>query len=594
MQDQAPLGTEAGLAIPAEDGGVDLFVCTQWLHNDLDQVVGLPRAAARQGAHPAGRRRRRVRGPRRRQPADPRLPARAAHRPPGEDGLQPRRVLLRPRAPASGATCGTATRPATTARWSRSRPACWFDGGAYAVDVGARWSPTARASRPVPTVCPTRDVEGWAVRTNNPPCGAMRGFGAVQTCFGHEAQMDKLAAAARARPGRAASAQRAGARRPADHRPGASTGAAPVAEVIRTLRGDAAAGRRPVGRPAGPARRRRAHHRRRRRAPRDRLRGRVQEHRLQPRASTTTRPRACRLADGVATVTCACAEIGQGFVTLAQQITRDVLGVDDVVLAPADTSIGSAGSTSASRQTWISGGAVEAAAVAVRARLLAHVAARLGVAPGRAGAGRRAHPLGRGIDGSRRRGAWPRPPPAWSSRRPSSTTTRRPPPSTRTARATPTSRSPFAAHRAVVDVDPDLGLVRLVELATSQEVGRVLNPLQLLGQLEGGIAQGVGLAVMEEIVVDGRPDAEPLVHRLPHPHRARPARAPSWPRSSRSPSPAPRSGPRAWARRPRSRRARRSSPPSATPPASSCPRVPVRPSDIALAGSRPTDPRGAP
>ena len=47
MQDQAPLGTEAGLAIPAEDGGVDLFVCTQALHNDLDQVVGLPGPAAR-------------------------------------------------------------------------------------------------------------------------------------------------------------------------------------------------------------------------------------------------------------------------------------------------------------------------------------------------------------------------------------------------------------------------------------------------------------------------------------------------------------------------------------------------------------------
>ena len=53
----------------------------------------------------------------------------------------------------------------------------------------------------------------------------------------------------------------------------------------------------------------------------------------------------------------------------------------------------------------------------------------------------------------------------------------------------------FAAHRAVVDVDPELGLVRVVEIATAQDVGRVLNPLQLLGQIEGGIAQGVGLAV---------------------------------------------------------------------------------------------------
>ena len=59
----------------------------------------------------------------------------------------------------------------------------------------------------------------------------------------------------------------------------------------------------------------------------------------------------------------------------------------------------------------------------------------------------------------------------------------------------------FAAHRAVVDVDPELGLCRLVDLVTSQDVGRVINPLQLLGQLEGGAAQGVGLALMEEILV---------------------------------------------------------------------------------------------
>ena len=61
----------------------------------------------------------------------------------------------------------------------------------------------------------------------------------------------------------------------------------------------------------------------------------------------------------------------------------------------------------------------------------------------------------------------------------------------------------FAAHRAVVDVDPDLGLVRVVQVATGQDVGRVLHPTQVTGQIEGGIAQGVGLAVMEEIVVDG-------------------------------------------------------------------------------------------
>jgi CO/xanthine dehydrogenase Mo-binding subunit len=63
----------------------------------------------------------------------------------------------------------------------------------------------------------------------------------------------------------------------------------------------------------------------------------------------------------------------------------------------------------------------------------------------------------------------------------------------------------FAAHRAVVDVDPELGLVKVVQVATVQDVGRALNPLSVLGQIEGGIAQGVGLAVMEEIIqIDGQ------------------------------------------------------------------------------------------
>jgi CO/xanthine dehydrogenase Mo-binding subunit len=59
----------------------------------------------------------------------------------------------------------------------------------------------------------------------------------------------------------------------------------------------------------------------------------------------------------------------------------------------------------------------------------------------------------------------------------------------------------FAAHRAVVDVDTELGLVKVVELATAQDVGKAINPLAVQGQLEGGAAQGMGLAVMEEIQV---------------------------------------------------------------------------------------------
>ncbi len=62
----------------------------------------------------------------------------------------------------------------------------------------------------------------------------------------------------------------------------------------------------------------------------------------------------------------------------------------------------------------------------------------------------------------------------------------------------------FAAHRAVCAVDTALGLVRVVEIATTQDVGRILHLAQCEGQVQGGIAPGLGLALMEEVrLVDG-------------------------------------------------------------------------------------------
>jgi CO/xanthine dehydrogenase Mo-binding subunit len=200
----------------------------------------------------------------------------------------------------------------------------------------------------------------------------------------------------------------------------------------------------------------------------------------------------------VATVHAATAEVGQGFVTLAQQIARAELGVHEVIVQQADTQVGSAGSTSASRQTMMSGGAVQMACSAVREVLLERAALDLHLAPAdmvleegelvtkdgqasvsladalRAGpieATREFHhaptdPLDENGQGNAH----------WSLA--------------------------FAAHRAVVDVDPELGLVRVVQIATAQDIGKALNPLAVTGQIEGGIAQGVGLAVMEEIIVD--------------------------------------------------------------------------------------------
>jgi len=60
----------------------------------------------------------------------------------------------------------------------------------------------------------------------------------------------------------------------------------------------------------------------------------------------------------------------------------------------------------------------------------------------------------------------------------------------------------FAAHRAVVEVDTELGLVKVAEPACAQDVGKAVNPPAVTGQLQGGTAQGLGIAVREEIVID--------------------------------------------------------------------------------------------
>jgi CO/xanthine dehydrogenase Mo-binding subunit len=192
------------------------------------------------------------------------------------------------------------------------------------------------------------------------------------------------------------------------------------------------------------------------------------------------------------TVRCACAEVGQGFVTIAEQIARSVLGVSVVTVDAADTAIASAGSTSASRQTMASGTAVHQACVAVRDRLLRHVARgrdlpldQLAVGDGAVTcAGRpvlRLADVGRVFRATERfvhpaTVALGRPGPMYVA-------------------------FGYAAQRAVVDVDVELGLVKVVQIASSQDVGTVINPSQLLGQVEGGIAQGLGFALMERVVV---------------------------------------------------------------------------------------------
>ena len=86
---------------------------------------------------------------------------------------------------------------------------------------------------------------------------------------------------------------------------------------------------------------------------------------------------------------------------------------------------------------------------------------------------------------------------------PAPTATRRPRRSTpRPAQGDSHAGFAFVAHRAVVDVDVELGLARVVELTCAQDVGKAVNPMALEGQLEGGSIQGLGLALSEELLLD--------------------------------------------------------------------------------------------
>jgi CO/xanthine dehydrogenase Mo-binding subunit len=67
----------------------------------------------------------------------------------------------------------------------------------------------------------------------------------------------------------------------------------------------------------------------------------------------------------------------------------------------------------------------------------------------------------------------------------------------------------FGAQAAEVEVDEATGEVRVLEVWSAHDVGRAINPLAVAGQIQGGVAQGLGYALMEDLVYDGERPANP-------------------------------------------------------------------------------------
>ncbi|MGA5898727.1 xanthine dehydrogenase subunit D [Streptomyces venetus] len=509
MQDQAFLGPESGLAVPEEDGGVHLYIATQWLHSDLRQiapVLGLPEDKVRMTLSGVG----------------------GAFGGREDLSMQIHACLLALRTgkpvkivynrfesffghvhrhPAKLHYEHGATRDG---KLTHMKCRIVLDGGAYASASPAVVG-NASSLSVGPYVIDDVDIEAIALYTNNPPCGAMRGFGAVQACFAYEAQMDKLAAKLGMDPVefRRLNAMEQGTLLPTGQRVDSP---APVAELLRRVK----------AMPMPPERQWESSEG-------------ADVRQLPGGLSNTTHGegvvRGVGYAVGiknvgfsegfddystakvrmeivagepVVTVHTAMAEVGQGGVTVHAQIARTELGVAQVTINPADTRVGSAGSTSASRQTYVTGGAVKNACELVREKVLELGRRRFGSS----------HPAwataelllegGKVVtDGGEvladlvdvLEGETVEVEEEWRHR-PTE------PFDLRTGQGNGHVQYSFAAHRAVVEVDTELGLVKVIELACAQDVGKALNPLSVLGQIQGGTTQGLGVAVMEEIVVD--------------------------------------------------------------------------------------------
>jgi CO/xanthine dehydrogenase Mo-binding subunit len=379
MQDQAFLGPESGLAVPAEDGGVDLYVATQWLHVDQRQIclaLGMPSELVRLhlagvGGAFGGREDLSVQ-------VHASLLALRTGRPVKMSYGREESFFGHVHRHPAWLTCEFGAERDGTLVYARAK--LLFDGGAYASSTAAvvgNGGTLGLGPYRIPNVA----VDAYGVFTNNPPCGAMRGFGCVQAAFAHEALMDELADAV--------GLDRVAVRQLNGMREGDRTitgqvidSAAPVAELLQIVHDL----QLPPERDEQPD-----------------LRS------LPGAVGNTTHGEGVvrgvgyavtyknigfsegfddystarvRLemtgGEAVATVHTAAAEVGQGLITVEQQICRTELGVERVVVHPKNTAVGSGGSTSASRQTYVTGGAVKAACEAVRAAVLERAALSLG------------------------------------------------------------------------------------------------------------------------------------------------------------------------------------------------------------------------
>ncbi|MCC8430512.1 molybdopterin-dependent oxidoreductase [Reyranella aquatilis] len=355
-----------------------------------------------------------------------------------------------------------------------------FDTGAY-----ASWGPTVANRVPVhamgPYAVPNVRTWGEAFFTNGPPAGAFRGFGVPQAAIAHEAMMDELAD----RLGidrlefRHRNALRVGDMTATGQTLSHSAGLAQCLDALRphwktaheTIAAFNAQGgsrRRGIGI------------------------GCMWYGIGNTSMSNPSRMRVGLSPAGTLTLYSGALDIGQGSNTIMVQIAADALGLpaSRFSLVTGDTDLtADAGKTSASRQTFVSGKAAEKAGQDLRQQIL-----RL------ANAGPEAVLSLEGATLSVRDGAEVRTIDLVTAGPLMGEGTFDPPttPLDADGQGVPYATYGFAAQLAEVEVDVELGTVKVLRIVAAHDVGRAINPTLVEGQIQGGVAQGLGLALMEE------------------------------------------------------------------------------------------------
>lgn len=223
--------------------------------------------------------------------------------------------------------------------------------------------------------------------------------------------------------------------------------------------------------------------------------------------------------DGTVTVLSGCADMGQGSTEMIALIVAEELGIlpEDVQIFTADTATTpDAGPSTASRQTYVTGHAAKKAAAEVKESLIQSAAELLGVNPEGitfrnrevyyngektrltvAAAAAHCRRTGRKFIG------W-----GWHN-----ITTPDVDPETNQGDAY--AAYTFAAQAAEVEVDTETGEVTVLRVVAAHDVGKAINPLAIEGQIEGGVAMGLGYALIEEVILDrGKPLTPTLAEYL--------------------------------------------------------------------------------